>query len=364
MRVLQLGPYPPPNGGVQTNLVAIRQLLERRGHHCSVIAITRTSQTAGVPDTYKPNTAFELLKLLFGLKYDLLHFHLGGTVPLRVALMMLACTLVPFRKSVLTIHSGGFPSSSEGKKAGFWTVHGFVFRRFNCIIGVNEDILQTMRKFGVKNRNLKLVLPFVLSNPPDAPLSDEIDKFVKNHSPLLLSVGLLEKHYAKDLQIDAMEQILQKFPNAGLLQIGSGSEEGFLHRCIRSKSYAEHILLTGDVPHETTLQLIEKADVLLRTTFYDGDAVSVREALFLGTPVIATDNKMRPAGVHLIPAPPEIEPLCTAIEEQVKLGKLTHQENVNGWEHIEAILDIYQKLCPENVEKAEEIKTSQSRRNV
>jgi hypothetical protein len=175
---------------------------------------------------------------------------------------------------------------------------------------------------------------------------------------------LLEKHYAKDLQIDAMEQILQKFPNAGLLQIGSGSEEGFLHRCIRSKSYAEHILLTGDVPHETTLQLIEKADVLLRTTFYDGDAVSVREALFLGTPVIATDNKMRPAGVHLIPAPPEIEPLCTAIEEQVKLGKLTHQENVNGWEHIEAILDIYQKLCPENVEKAEEIKTSQSRRNV
>ena len=34
MRVVQLGPYPPPHGGVQTNLVAIREYLRRRGHAC------------------------------------------------------------------------------------------------------------------------------------------------------------------------------------------------------------------------------------------------------------------------------------------------------------------------------------------
>jgi len=41
MRVLQLGPYPPPHGGVQSNLVAIRTFL--RLHHvpCAVINITR-----------------------------------------------------------------------------------------------------------------------------------------------------------------------------------------------------------------------------------------------------------------------------------------------------------------------------------
>ena len=41
MRVLLLGPYPPPHGGVQTNLVAIREYLLRNGVPCSVINITR-----------------------------------------------------------------------------------------------------------------------------------------------------------------------------------------------------------------------------------------------------------------------------------------------------------------------------------
>src|SRR5438105_8526009 len=40
-----------------------------------------------------------------------------------------------------------------------------------------------------------------------------------------------------------------------------------------------------------SLRAIADADVLLRTTLYDGDAISVREALYLGTPVVATDNR-------------------------------------------------------------------------
>ncbi len=61
------------------------------------------------------------------------------------------------------------------------------------------------------------------------------------------------------------------------------------------------MLLCGDVPHPLTVRLIAASDVFLRTTLYDGDSISVREALQLGVPVVATDNGMRPAGVHLIP---------------------------------------------------------------
>jgi glycosyltransferase involved in cell wall biosynthesis len=46
---------------------------------------------------------------------------------------------------------------------------------------------------------------------------------------------------------------------------------------------------------------MRNADVMLRTTLFDGDAISVHEALYLGTRVIATDNGMRPGGVRLIP---------------------------------------------------------------
>ena len=51
--------------------------------------------------------------------------------------------------------------------------------------------------------------------------------------------------------------------------------------------HAERIW-TGDVEHPVTLHLINRADILLRTTKFDGDAIAVREALFLETPVIAT----------------------------------------------------------------------------
>jgi glycosyltransferase involved in cell wall biosynthesis len=66
--------------------------------------------------------------------------------------------------------------------------------------------------------------------------------------------------------------------------------------CVK-KIPGEH-LFTGDVEREITIHLIEKADLLLRPTYFDGDAVSVREALFLQTPVVATDNGMRPDGVN------------------------------------------------------------------
>ena len=69
---------------------------------------------------------------------------------------------------------------------------------------------------------------------------------------------------------------------------------------IAAKPYCDRVFLAGDVEHAVTLHLIKKADLLLRTTRYDGDAISVREALFLGTPVIATDNGLRPDGVGLI----------------------------------------------------------------
>ena len=125
--------------------------------------------------------------------------------------------------------------------------------------------------------------------------------FFRQHDPVLLSVGLLEPEYDLPLQISAIGRVRESFPDAGLLMIGSGSLEKDLRSLIAAQPCASHILLAGDVPHSATMQAISRATLMLRTTLYDGDAVSVREALHFGTPVIATDNGMRPPGLHLFP---------------------------------------------------------------
>ncbi len=47
------------------------------------------------------------------------------------------------------------------------------------------------------------------------------------------------------------------------------------------------------------VKLIEKSDIVLRPTNTDGDALTIREALFLGKPVIASDVVNRPQGTCL-----------------------------------------------------------------
>ena len=114
MRVVQLGPFPPPHGGVQTNLVAIRDYLRQQGHSCAVINITRHRKEES-DEVYYPESSLQLLWALVRRRYDVVHLHVGGGMPLRVCALAFACASVPWTKSVFTLHSGGFPSSDEGR---------------------------------------------------------------------------------------------------------------------------------------------------------------------------------------------------------------------------------------------------------
>jgi glycosyltransferase involved in cell wall biosynthesis len=86
-----------------------------------------------------------------------------------------------------------------------------------------------------------------------------------------------------------------------------------------------------------------ECDILLRTTLYDGDSVSVREALYIGTPVIATDNGMRPAGVHLVP-PSDAERLRDAVVSLADVGAARREPAGDGQENVRAVAQFYEDL--------------------
>jgi glycosyltransferase involved in cell wall biosynthesis len=83
---------------------------------------------------------------------------------------------------------------------------------------------------------------------------------------------------------------------------------------------------------------------MLRTTWYDGDALSVREALHFGLPVIATDNGMRPEGVRLIP-PRDENALLAAIHGTLAMARPKSQaSSASGNENLMSVLDMYRQL--------------------
>ena len=344
MRVVQLGPVPPPHGGVQANFSAIHERLQMRGDESLLVGITRSEKCENQPNVYRPRSIPELVKLLFNLRPDILHLHFGGDFTLRLAALLFVASFVPRAKKILTFHSGGFASSKEGQAANYFDWRAFAARRLDKIIAVNEEIVRLFEKYGVQREKITLIPPHVLRQPnPNVVIPETLEKFIQRHSPLLFTASWLEEHYDLPLQIRALEFVREKFPNAGLLIVGAGEKENELKKRIAETNYAEHVLLAGDVPHEIVLHLIKRADVLLRTTHFDGDAISVREALHLGTPVIATDNKMRPAGVKLFKIG-DLRGLQNAIVEQLQIGKPQKIESNDGWENIDAVLQIYDQL--------------------
>jgi glycosyltransferase involved in cell wall biosynthesis len=174
-------------------------------------------------------------------------------------------------------------------------------------------------------------------------LTEPLNSFFGKHSPVLLGVCGLEPEYDLSRQIQALGRIRAAYPNAGLAIVGSGSLEAQIRSTIQSTSYAEHIVLCGDVPHAVTMRAIADCRMLLRTTLYDGDAISVREALFLGTSVIATDNGMRPQGVRLIAAG-DTGALAEAILAELRDPAPAKARSQRDDRNLAAVLDLYGDL--------------------
>jgi glycosyltransferase involved in cell wall biosynthesis len=344
MRVLQLGPYSLPHGGIQAHVVALRRYLQSQGVPCDIIDLNERRQTDG-NGVYGPRTAVNLFWLLLQLPADIVHLHIGGNITSRLLGLSLICGWLPGRKSVLTFHSGGYPSSEEGKRAAPNTLRGRILSKFDRVIGVNQEIVDVFLRYGLPPRNVRLIKPYSLpANPPNVSLPDPLDSFFREHSPVLISVGLLEPEYDLPLQIDVLELVRREYPNAGSVLIGSGSLEHELRKKIDEKPYRNDILLCGDVDREITLRAMADSDVYLRTTLFDGDSISLREALHFGVRVIASDRASRPDNVAIIPAE-DIEALRKSILEQLR-HEPPKRENgrVADDSNLEAVLSLYREM--------------------
>ena len=222
-----------------------------------------------------------------------------------------------------------------------------MLRRFSRIIAVNQEILDFLVRLGVRADRARLIPPHSFASGGTAEgelLAPPLASFFRDHWPVIISVGLLEPEYDLGLQIDSIRAIRTRFPQAGLVIVGSGSLEGELRVRITSKDYAPDILLCGDVLHHATVEAIRKSDVMIRTTLYDGDAVSVREALHLGTPVVATDNGMRPKGVRLMPLS-NPGALCRALEQALEEPRPSRAGPPEPDEqNLETVLSLYCEL--------------------
>jgi glycosyltransferase involved in cell wall biosynthesis len=198
--------------------------------------------------------------------------------------------------------------------------------------------------FGLPPAKIRLIFPSSMqAKTPDVMLPETISKFIATHDPVLLTVSGLEPEYDLPLQIEALGYLRKTNPLAGLLIVGAGSLEVELRNRIETASYADHVLLAGDTPHQAVLRVMSLSQILLRTTLYDGDSIAIREALHFGLPVVATDNGMRPKGVTLVPIG-DLDGLCREVESALRKPQFRHTSPGADTSNLSAVLRLYEEL--------------------
>lgn len=136
----------------------------------------------------------------------------------------------------------------------------------------------------------------------------QLFEFIKAHKPLLMinafKLSLLPNNkdlYGFDLCLDVLHKLHILYPEIGLIcalpQIGNALYFAQLQQIIVERQLNKAIyFLQGQ---KELWPLFKKVDLFLRPTLSDGDSISVREALYFGIPVIASDVCIRPEGVRL-----------------------------------------------------------------
>ncbi len=338
-RLVLLGPVPPPYGGVQTHMMALRERALARGMDVHVLNLTR-HRTADLPNVLHPQSPWELLRHVRALRPDVLHLHAGGVLSNRIVALLGALTVIAKAPVHFTFHSGGFPTSAAGRKLSSTTVTAIILRRLARVIGVNAELTDFFERLGVSTQRVSMLRPDSPIVVDRSSASNALQDFARRASPFLLSVGGMEPVYQVSQQIRAMNEIAKRWPGVGMLIVGSGSELAARQAEAAASPNAQQLLLPGDVPHVGVLALMSVADAVLRPTAYDGDAISVREALQLGRSVVATRTAFRPAGVYLIDS---VEPQHMVDGIALALNGRNDFATVGAsdWSAIDAIIDGY-----------------------
>lgn len=299
MTTIQIGSYPPPNGGQSVHIKNLFDYMKKSGLDCTVF---NTGKTKNIEITGVVNIAstFDLLKKLMFRAGATMHLHFGRLGHLGSVFVCGFYSIVFRRRLVVTLHSGGFEGDFNHLSCMKRWFLLRVLRSAATVICVNNAIEASLMKKNVEGRKLRVIPAFSLcTDLTDLRFDDHLSSFFGRHEPVIVCMGFLEPHYGMALAVQALGVLKREFPRIGLVLLASGgNKDRFIAQHIDDSMHPA-VLVAVNEPREQCLLAISRCNLFLRPTYFDGDAVSVREALAFGTPVLASETDFRPAGVVL-----------------------------------------------------------------
>ncbi len=128
-----------------------------------------------------------------------------------------------------------------------------------------------------------------VSKIKDSPIVPELDLHKKypQFSKIILMASRLEREKNVTLGIEAFAEVLKQIPNAGLVIVGSGSEENKLKELVKKLGLEKQVKFEGWQKELTSYY--KTCDVFLVTSWYEGYGMTLLEAQAAGCKIVSTN---------------------------------------------------------------------------
>lgn len=336
-RIALVGNWPPPFGGVSVHVAALAALLRERGVDVRVLDIGQGDHEEREVRPARGALRFARALARVAAEGRLVHVHTNGAnrKSWLVALAGSHARRPRGPKGVLTIHSGLAPRWLAEDPAHA-RLAAAACAGYGHVIAVSAPIAAALRAAGVPGHRVTVLAAFSPTALRDRAAPARLAAFRAAHAPLFAAAIAPGPTYGADLLLPAFAAARAGLPGAGLALFGPGAAGAPLA--------APGVLGLGELEHREALATIEAADVFVRPTRADGDAVSVREALAFGRVVVATAVGHRPDGCLLVP-PNDPDALARGLVEAASRpaarGPAAHEGDADP---LQAIVALYASL--------------------
>lgn len=288
MRKCHIGPLPPPLGGISVYLYRL-QKLKPDDRYVNSVGLRK----------------IDLLKLLCQ-KREVVVLHDNSIRRLAVAYFF---SLFLGLQYSFVVHGAGV---FRKKKWISWYFLRLSLQRAISIQFVSQSLQDRMKEIFPEVVNHSFVQHAFLPPPleDEKKISDtyphEMSVFLECHSPCLVANAFKlvfwedgNDVYGLDMCVELIRRLKLKYPRIGLvfaLADDTGEQNYFakIKERILENKLDEHIyFMTGQ---RELWPLFRQADLMIRPTCTDGDALSIREALYFNVSTLSSDVAPRPDG--------------------------------------------------------------------
>lgn len=319
MKIVLVGPSLMQRGGVVSVIKSLEGFLNSRGATVRTIATTTEGGKSHNLRTFL-SAWLSIINACTLQRADIVHLHMASRGScLRKTILGLTCWLLrmPF---VIHLHGGKFSKFHDTELGPIGrNFVDFVFRRAASVIALS----QTWQEWLKTAINLKKVT--IVFNGVPSYTSTQKD----TTKPIILFLGRLCTNKGTGELINAMIDVMEKFPNS-VLELGG---DGDLEIYRRQASNSPNIKFLGWIDDAGRQAALARASIYCLPSWNEGLPMSVLEAMSAGLPVVSTPVGGIPEAItegvtgFLIP-PGDIKQLAAALckllndpEQAAMMGK-------------------------------------------